>query len=106
MNNKPTRQRIFLLPEDNRIIGKYNPEADNVHVICNSTSGEFTVELPPSGSIEKPEFVFYNQPIDGNNVIISGNIDGVNNTTYYLAPGGVVRIVDGLNGYFYKDTSG
>lgn len=108
MNNKSTRQRIPLTPEDNRIIGKYNPEADQVHVICNSTSAAFAVALPPSGSVEKPEFVFYNvtKSGNGNSVTISGNIDEVSSTTYVIPPGGVVRIVDGLNGFYYKDTSG
>lgn len=104
MTTKPTRQRIFLLPEDNRIIGKYNPEADDVHVICNSTSAAFTVALPPSGSVEKPEFIFYNIYTDGDgyDVTISGNINGVNDTTHIIKPGYTCRLVDGLNGFFYK----
>jgi hypothetical protein len=85
------RTRVFLNPSNNVLVGKYPNDAEHVHVVCDSTSGEFPVTIPDLYSNEQREFIFYNvyESGLGNNVTLaaSGNqIIGINGKTHILAP--------------------
>lgn len=40
------RQKIILTLSDHSIVGKINPDSDDVYLLCDTTNGGFTVTLP------------------------------------------------------------
>lgn len=89
------RTRLFLNPSNNKLVGNYNPLAEHIHIILDSSIAAFSVRLPDVTKPEHKEFIFYNYPKRGTgNTVrllpVSGQLM-VNNDTYHdINPGDTV----------------
>lgn len=101
----PETYRIFLSPVQNRLIGSYPASAKRIHVICDSSTSPFTVELPPLGISEEQEFTFYNIPLSGSGNyvdITAARSMEINKTDFVkrIIPGEAMLFVDTLKSYW------
>ena len=55
-----TRQKIILTPSDSSLIGKINPECEHCHILCDTTTAAFTVQLPSVKGTMQRELIVKN----------------------------------------------
>jgi hypothetical protein len=85
------RTRIFLDASDTTLVGQYPPEAEHVHVYCDSSKGAFSVTLPDLKNPVHTEFVFYNIPLTGSGAAVTiltsaGQTIGNNEYSHIIKP--------------------
>jgi hypothetical protein len=105
------RTRVFLNPSANVLVGNYAASAEHIHIVCDSATASFTVQLPDVALPEHREFVAYNQPASGAGndvtfVAVTGQTIKNTDTQHVLAPGDSVTFVADLrNNWLITDVN-
>jgi hypothetical protein len=95
------RTRIFL-NHINTKLGTIPPDAEHVHVICDTSIMAFSIELPDGAANANREIIFYNVPETGSGfavTVTSRNgrwVIGQSASEHVLNPGDTVGFVSDL----------
>lgn len=98
MNKK---SRVFLSPVLPNLPGSFPAEAEEVIVVCDTTLGAFTVDLPVPYNNESRRFTLYNIAKSGSGgatTITARSINYVPGATKTVAVNEVVSFIDSLDG--------
>lgn len=95
------RTRLFLSPSNNQLVGAYPADAEHIHIVCDTTDAEFTVQLPDANLPEHKELIFYNVPTSGTGhnvhvIPVGGQTLANSAVEHILAPGDTVTFVGDL----------
>ena len=90
---KNTRQKITLTPNDNALDGKIFAETEHAHILCDTSTGAFTVTLPDAQMTMQRELIIKNIGSTNNLYVVSRAgqfIDAVRTET--VTPLGVLSV--------------
>lgn len=101
-SKKMLRNRIKLTPSDNLLTGKLSNGLVNSHIILDSSTAGFNVELPPLGFNEETSLWFMNLNSlgSGNNVTLTGRSINFILTSFTVHYGEIVIVTDSLDGTY------
>ena len=58
--NKLSRQKIILTPSDSSLVGKILPKCEHCHILLDSSTGTFSVNIPDARGNMQRELIFKN----------------------------------------------
>jgi hypothetical protein len=92
---------INLSLPDHVLTGRYSQEGEHIHIICNSSAGAYTVNLPDLRTASNKEFIFYNPSALGNNNVTIAEVFGYKFSngarSHVLIPNDSATFVSDLN---------
>lgn len=95
------KSRVFLSPVLQNLPGSFPADAEEVIVVCDTTLGAFTIELPIPYNNESRRFTLYNiskYGVGGTITVTARSINYVLGATKTVAVNEVVSFVDSLDG--------